>query len=752
VANAQIGALRIMLSMEAGEFLRTSDKAIKELDEFDRALKRLDNQISNASFSFNSGMMAANRFANVIRGIITTSSEFGSGMSAVSTLVDTSTNSMRELSESVLDIGRRTPVAVNEMTTALYDLLSAGTDISDSMHLLERSAQLAVAAVGTTGEAVDIVTSSINAFGLKGQEIEKLFDNIFKATAYGKMTISDLARGFGAVAGTVASAGIKLDEYLSSVAALTTTGLPAAEAHTQIRAAIAGLTRESELGKKAMQAFGVKTFAELIEKSGGLVGALTNVKTAFGGNAANLIKLLGSVEAYNALIGLTGKQNEVYKKSLDDMRNGEEGVGKAFQKRNDDMTAALKKLSNTIVDMGVALGEAVTPLIVDVQEALSGLVDWFRSLDTETQQFIARWGAIITLGVPAAAAIVFFANALGALIPVISTLGVIIGGLIAAAGPIGMFVAVAGAAVTAWQIWHDEIISIFSRVATWIGEKVGEILGYVTKLGDSVSNMWARMTGSADQATDHMTTFVEVTDQAFNNVEMKTGLVSKMWETAKKARDDYRYSGATITGDDDKENKQLREKNSLLREATQIFNENSTVLEKFSDTQAKVNGLYNQGAIDATTASRAMQKAAMIVSNAYASAAAGIASDLGKVFEGNKAVAIATALINTYQAVTNAWANVPWPLNIAAAAAALAAGMTQVANIKKTSKGSSSGSGDSGGGGGGGGSSGPTAAPQQLMVQGISADHFYKGDAVRGLADTLLEYQRNGGRVILQST
>jgi len=62
---------------------------------------------------------------------------------------------------------------------------------------------------------------------------------VFRTVKAGKTTISELAQGFGAVVPVVAQSKIKLDEYLASVAALTTSGLPASQAQTQIRAAIA---------------------------------------------------------------------------------------------------------------------------------------------------------------------------------------------------------------------------------------------------------------------------------------------------------------------------------------------------------------------------------------------------------------------------------------------------------------------------------------------------------------------------------
>jgi hypothetical protein len=53
-----------------------------------------------------------------------------------------------------------------------------------------------------------------------------------------------------------------------------------------------------------------------------------------------------------------------------------------------------------------------------------------------------------------------------------------------------------------------------------------------------------------------------------------------------------------------------------------------------------------------------------------------------KAFEANKALAIASALVNTYQGATKALATYPFPFNLIAAAGAVAAGLAQVAAIR----------------------------------------------------------------------
>lgn len=299
---------------------------------------------------------------------------FQAQMGHVSTLVDTNVESMHQMSKQTLSIFRDVPVKLEDTTGALYNIRSAGIFAADSMDVLERSAKLALAGQGSTAQAVDLVTSSINAFNLKGKEQQRIYDVIFKSVKYGKTNIAELSQGFGAVAGTVAAAGIKVDEYIASVTAITTVGNPASQAHTQIKAAIAGLTRGTKEQQKIFQQLHAKDFNDLIQKSGGMVGAFSKINNAVHGNKSALISLLGSIEAYNAFLGLTGGQNKAYVQTLNDMRNGTNAVDEAYRKESETIANQTQRFKNLSQAVSIEFGNSLVPAFKKVLDFSSNIV------------------------------------------------------------------------------------------------------------------------------------------------------------------------------------------------------------------------------------------------------------------------------------------------------------------------------------------------------------------------------------------
>lgn len=383
--------MRLSLVLSAKDRLssvvRTS--VLKSEKAFDRFQRKIDNvskgftDVGRRATVMGAAAMAAGGL------MVKSAADFETSMTSVSTLIDTNVENLSLMKKQVLEIGKRTPVALDQLTSALYDIRSAGISASDQFSVLEKSAQLGVAGLGTTKEAVDLVTSSINAFKLTGEEQNKLYDNIFKTVKTGKTNISQLAQGFGSVAGTVAAAGIKIDDYLASVAALTTTGQPAAQAHTQMKAAIAGLTRGTKEQQAIFRTLHAKDFNDLIKKSGSVVNAFSGINRVVRGNKSKLIELLGSVEAYNAVLSLTGNQNKAYADTLSSMRFGEDAFSEAYQKQLSTTNAQMQRGRNLLQKIGIDLGTYLIPPFSKFLDCVENVMNKFDALPDGAKRFIA---------------------------------------------------------------------------------------------------------------------------------------------------------------------------------------------------------------------------------------------------------------------------------------------------------------------------------------------------------------------------
>ena len=504
-----IGELGIKVTGYTSELSSSLKSATAELQGFGRNAE-VTSKLSHAALM--GVAAAATAVAAGLAISVSNAAEFEKGMSNVSTLVDTNTESMKEMGDAVLGISKRTPVLTSDLTSALYDVRSAGVSAGDAMNVLERSAQLGVAGLGTTAEAVDLVTSSLNAFKLEGEDADKVYGYVFNTVKSGKTTITELAQGFGAVAGTVASANIELPEYLSAVAALTTTGMPAAQAHTQIKAAIAGVTRDSKELTAVLDKLNAKSFKDLVQKKGGMVNAFKAITEQVKGNDAAILKLFGSTEAYNAVVQLSGDLNETFTATLASMEDGTQNLSDAFEKQKATTTAQFQLLKNNFNALSVQVGSALLPAVNKVLGAVVQFIDKIPELVNQLKDWVMNndWvqGALVALG----------SILTGLAISVIPSLVVSLGSLIAtvavAAAP---FIAI-GAIIT----------GIYVAFKNW--DAITEI----------AKNVWDKVTDFTKKAWDFLKPYIETALRVV--VGIMTGGLSELviltvqnWDKIKQA-------------------------------------------------------------------------------------------------------------------------------------------------------------------------------------------------------------------------
>jgi TP901 family phage tail tape measure protein len=378
--------------------IKAVNQATAPIRQVSAQLGDLSKQVSSVGKTLTAGVTLP--LAGLAVGAVAAFGRFEAGMANVSTLVDTSVESMDAMSASVLAVSRRTPVVLNDLTNALAIARGGGIAAADAMQVLEKSAQLGVAGLGSTTDALSLVMGGLNAWKLQGEEAANVYNIIFQAAAAGTANIAQLSQGFGSVAGTMASAGIKMDEYLAAVAAMTSTTRPASQAHTQMAAAMAGLTRQTDLTRAVFKKLGAKDITDLIQKSGGVVPAFSRIKDALGGNQTKLLELVGSTEALAAILDLTGNQAELFAKILGDMRTStKDAVGEAFEKQNRTAAATMQRLKNSAEGVAISVGRVLVPVLQQLAPVLERAATWWEALGEGGQKsIIVMAGAAAAIG------------------------------------------------------------------------------------------------------------------------------------------------------------------------------------------------------------------------------------------------------------------------------------------------------------------------------------------------------------------
>ena len=278
---------------------------------------------------------------------------------------------LKVVGDQILALSRETGKSTDDLTSGFYDLVSAGVSADDAIKVLKDSAILATGALGTTGESVDLVTSSMNAFGLEAKDSARITDIWATAVADGKTTVAGLAQGFDRVAPIAHAAGISLEEVAAATTVMTLKGASASKAYSDIQSAINALLTPNAALLKLQDKLGVK-FAD-VAKEKGLTEALKEMRDATHGDDQAFAQMLGSSEALTLGLSITGENAADMSKELGNIQQGADKGGVALKQYEIKSSSAAEQGKRLVAQVQSFLITVGGPFVSSIGPAVFAL-------------------------------------------------------------------------------------------------------------------------------------------------------------------------------------------------------------------------------------------------------------------------------------------------------------------------------------------------------------------------------------------
>ena len=418
-----------------------------------------------------------------------------------------------------------------------------------------------------------------------------------------------------------------------------------------------------------------------------------------------------------------------------------------------------------LMSLGDFLETTIIPGLIRLAEGVASAVEWFGNLPEPVQQAAGLIAAAIGVGGPVLMAVGAMTAAFGA--------------LIAATGPVGLFIAAAAAAYAAWQIWGDDIMRVISNVSDWFQQhfsgiiEVGQIMadaliGQAQAIIDLFRALFTGdLRGIMGALVEIFTTplrilaglwnseFAEPMREAvgdaanwvrgsFNELvewfsalparfmQFGRDIITGLWDGLRAAWDEFSITDT------------IRGWGGGIRDGFADMLGIRSPSQVFYDFGINIGEGLAGGIRDGMGMARqAMSAGATALTTDAAGMVSSVLGSLGQLFQGSKTIAIAQALINTFQGITEAL-KLPFPASLAAAAQVAATGFAQVAAIRSTNPGG----GGSGGAVGAGGDTGQGQGQATRISVNLVGDTFSR----QSVEDLLGQFQGaidRGGRVVM---
>ena len=300
--------------------------------------------------------LAAAGAATAVGGLAVSAANFNIEIARAATMSDNL--GFKELRQQALEMSQSIGVAKTEISSGLYQALSASVPEENLFSFVSTAARIAVTDGSSVESAVDGLSTVINAFQLDASQTDKVADAMFKTVANGKTTFGELADSMATAAPTAAALGVGYDQVLAAVATLTKQGVPTATALNQIRNNM--LTLNTELGEGWTK---THTFQEALEE----------VAEKGGYSATKLEKAFGK-ENVAGVLALVGDNAKGARQDLEELSTSAGTLQEKFQQveQHTYWDKAWKSAQAAIQQVGNVLTETIKPLVTSVTTQIQG--------------------------------------------------------------------------------------------------------------------------------------------------------------------------------------------------------------------------------------------------------------------------------------------------------------------------------------------------------------------------------------------
>ncbi|QDT55516.1 Phage-related minor tail protein [Caulifigura coniformis] len=221
-------------------------------------------------------------------------------LAKVSTVADGMFTGLPDIGAAVRQQSAALGIDQLEIAGGLYQALQnqIGGSKAELLDFNRVASQFAVGTVTSQNNAIELLSGTLNAYGLDVSRAEELASKFNKTIEIGNIEGSQLATVFGRVSTRGSELGVTFEELNGLFATLTIRGVKASEAATQISGVLSAFTKPSEAMKRALDQLNAPS-GEFLIRSVGLSEALKQVRDTTDGSSSSLAKLFPNVRALN---------------------------------------------------------------------------------------------------------------------------------------------------------------------------------------------------------------------------------------------------------------------------------------------------------------------------------------------------------------------------------------------------------------------------------------------------------------------
>lgn len=351
-----------------------------EIYRMENAPSRFD-KVFNQAAAITTGIIISQVFMRITGAMqesINTATTFQIKISEIRTLSQENQLTMEGWSKEIIGLSNAFGVDTLDVTAGLYETLSnqiaKGTEAT---RFMSDAMTFAAVTVTSTQNAVNLLSSGLNAYNLTTNQTNQVAASFFKLIDLGRVRADDIANSIGTVYAVSSKLGVSMNEVNAALAVMTQQGVTPNNAMTYLRNIFVSLMKPSKALKETIQEWGVASGQAAIQTFGftGVLSKLNDV-VAKGGleELSDDLKNIRSILAGALLTGDNALDYEETLKKFEKANVSYAGATKiAFESSGKLLTQEFQKIKNLFLE---GFGTKVVNAIAYVSKTIGGLANF----------------------------------------------------------------------------------------------------------------------------------------------------------------------------------------------------------------------------------------------------------------------------------------------------------------------------------------------------------------------------------------
>lgn len=441
--------------------------------------------------------------------------DFEDGMAKVSTIADTTEVPISDLEKQIKQLSDSTGVEAGEIAENVYNAISAGQKTGDAVNFVSKATDLARAGFAETGDALDVLSTIMNAYGLEASEVDKVSNDLIMTQNLGKTTVAELSSSMGKVIPTAKSTGVNLDELCGAYAVMTSNGVATAETTTYLSSMLNELGKQGSTAANAFAAGtehikeGGLTMAEAMEQGWSLSDVLSVLDEQAAASGTSINNMFSSAEAGKAA-NILWDNAEKFNGAVEEIQGSTTATSDALgnlETSGHKTEVAINQIKNAGLEFGQTISAMLAPALQKLAEYIRNAKEKLDGMDDGQKQAIVTIGLIVAAIGPALAIIGKVITAVGTVATGVGSLVGFVGGTVVPliTGTImpalsGLWALITGAIMTAlsglWALITGTVMPALSGLwALMLANPISIVIAAIAAIVAAFVLLWNKCEG-----------------------------------------------------------------------------------------------------------------------------------------------------------------------------------------------------------------------------------------------------------------